>query len=276
VSETDAFARVLVALDTSPHSLAALEAAVELAALFDVELAGVFVEDRELLKLAELPLASEVASFSATIRPLDSSSMRLQLRAVAERARRALAASADRARVRWSFRVLQGGVPTAVMEGVGRRDLISLGSAGWSRRRRMRLGSTTRAILSKTHTSTLVLESGRRIGAPLFALYDGSNAARRGLDVVARLAREGEATVLIVEEDEGVADRLEGEAREQLRARGVRLSLRRLVAADRKAMLAIVQGVAPGLAIFPARAGDDVMDILAEIDAPILLVRDAD
>ena len=42
--------RILVALDTSKHSLAALEAADELAAWLKAELFGLFVEDINLLR----------------------------------------------------------------------------------------------------------------------------------------------------------------------------------------------------------------------------------
>ncbi|MBK7177644.1 MAG: universal stress protein [Chloroflexi bacterium] len=52
--------RILVALDASPHSLAALEAAIDLAERLDAELQGLFVEDINLLRLAQLPFAREL------------------------------------------------------------------------------------------------------------------------------------------------------------------------------------------------------------------------
>ena len=56
--------RILVALDASPSSLVALEEAAKLAAVWDAELAGVFVEDSELLRMAQLPFMQTVGSFS--------------------------------------------------------------------------------------------------------------------------------------------------------------------------------------------------------------------
>lgn len=93
----------------------------------------------------------------------------------------------------------------------------------------------------------LVLERGRHIGAPLCALYDGSTAARRGLDVVGRLAHGGEAIVFIVAKDDRVAERLEAEAGELLRVSGVRPLIRRLVGTDRKTIVAAVLAADPGL-----------------------------
>ncbi|MGB7837261.1 MAG: universal stress protein, partial [Terrimicrobiaceae bacterium] len=57
--------RILVALDASAHSRAALEAACELALGLDAELSGLFVEDINLLRLAQLPFASEISYPSA-------------------------------------------------------------------------------------------------------------------------------------------------------------------------------------------------------------------
>ena len=46
--------RILVALDSSPASLSAMEQAIELAAGFEAEVIGLFVEDINLVRLAEL------------------------------------------------------------------------------------------------------------------------------------------------------------------------------------------------------------------------------
>ena len=48
--------RILVALDASPHSLAALEAASELADALKAELVGIFVEDVNLLASGRITL----------------------------------------------------------------------------------------------------------------------------------------------------------------------------------------------------------------------------
>ena len=72
--------RIVVALDASPHSLAALRAAAQLAATIQAELYGLFVEDSDLLRLCDLPFCQEIGSFSATVRRLDSRSVERTLR----------------------------------------------------------------------------------------------------------------------------------------------------------------------------------------------------
>jgi nucleotide-binding universal stress UspA family protein len=280
LSDGGVFTRVLVAMDASPHSLTALDAAVELAALFGAELLGIFVEDADLLRLADLPFAAEVASFSASIQRLDAERMRLQLRAVAERSRRALAVSAERARVPWSFRVVRGSVAAAVMGEVGGRDLISFGRLGWSRLGKPHLGSTARAILSEARASSLVLQRGRRITAPLCALYDGSKAARRGLEAVSLLARGATPIVLIVANEERDAKRLEHEARDFLRERGITARLLRIGESTPEAVRAAIRAQGAGLIVLPTDgaiiSSQDVIGLLMDLDAPMLLVRDVE
>ena len=48
--------RIVVALDASSHSHAALEEAAQLASGLEAELAGIFVLDSELLRLSALPV----------------------------------------------------------------------------------------------------------------------------------------------------------------------------------------------------------------------------
>src|SRR5215207_6945347 len=56
---------ILVALDMSPHSEAALAAAAELAVALGLELRGLYVEDINLLRLCGLPFGIEYGSFTA-------------------------------------------------------------------------------------------------------------------------------------------------------------------------------------------------------------------
>ncbi|MGD8821809.1 MAG: universal stress protein, partial [Anaerolineales bacterium] len=63
--------RILVAVDASSHSRAALEAAAELAASLEVELVGIFVEDINLMRLAELPIAVEIETPTGQVRRID-------------------------------------------------------------------------------------------------------------------------------------------------------------------------------------------------------------
>ena len=58
--EEDKIQRILVALDASTDSLAALDAAAKLAQCLQAELVGLFVEDVNLLYMAGLPFTREL------------------------------------------------------------------------------------------------------------------------------------------------------------------------------------------------------------------------
>jgi len=108
--------RILVALDASPHSLAALEATSEMAARTKAGLLGLFIGDINLSHLAGLPFAREVGFPSAISRKLDVGSMERALKVVAERAH-----------IRWSFRVTRGSVVTELLSGALEADLLVSG-----------------------------------------------------------------------------------------------------------------------------------------------------
>jgi nucleotide-binding universal stress UspA family protein len=183
-----AIRRILVALDSSRHSVAALEAAAELAAHTEAELFGLFVEDINLLRLARLPFASQVSTASATAESVDSARMERELRGQATQARRALAAAAERARVPWSFRVARGQVAAEVIAAAEEVDLITLGKRGLASNGQ-RLGSTAHAALSSARRSLLLSQHGSPFRPPVLVVYDGSEGSREALDVALRLAR---------------------------------------------------------------------------------------
>ena len=102
--------RILVAIDASPASLAAADSAARVASLLEAELEGLFVEDREILRLGESALAHQVTQFSGSAVGLGRGEIERQLRVQAKRSRAALARLAEAEGVEWRFRVVRGHV----------------------------------------------------------------------------------------------------------------------------------------------------------------------
>jgi nucleotide-binding universal stress UspA family protein len=271
--------RILVALDASPHSLAALEAAVELAGRLRAELLGLFVEDINLLRLAGSPLAREVGFFSATRRRLDAQEIERQLRAQASRTRQALQRIAERARVRWSFRVARGVIASELLTAASEADLIILGRGGWSLTRRRQLGSTARAVLSEAPGLALILQHGAGLEMPVLVVYDGSPLAQKALAAAAALVEEEEGylTVLILADGADAAHRLQKQAAGWLQERGVEVRYRLLTKLSVPKLAHIVQTEGRGTLVLPARSallqGEVLLALLDEIEMPVLLVR---
>lgn len=100
--------QILIALDARGDHLESLRLAIAWATQTQAELLGLFVEDEDLLQVAELPYAWEVRLWSAQERQLDGQAMARSLRALASRVRGDLAREAKQAQLRWSFQTRRG------------------------------------------------------------------------------------------------------------------------------------------------------------------------
>lgn len=277
--------RILVALDSSRHSLAALKAAAELATRLKAELIGLFVEDINLLRLAGLPFAREIRYPSAVIQEMESSRLERELKVQAAQARQALMAAAEQAQVAWSFRVVRGQVTAEVLAAALEADLLSLGIASGPATRRGQMGSTARTVAAETPRAVLLLQQGEKIRGPILVTYDGSPAARQALAMAVHLAQTTEPvnrltlTVLILAGEEmlDTAQRLEREATAWLEERGLQANCRRLTRPHVSHLAQMVQAEQGGLLVLSGpRLSiqiETIQALLDQIDCPILLVR---
>jgi nucleotide-binding universal stress UspA family protein len=235
--------RILIALDASPGNLEALEAAVELAARMEAELSGVFVEDTELLRLADSPFCREIRFATATEAPLNRAGLESTWKAQSERARSALAAAAQRARVHWTFRTVRDRVATAVVSVAGSTDLLVV----------TRIGS---AQVEATTIPLLFLpDRGVSPSLQVLVYYDGSPAAKRGLQAGAQLckSRRNGMTVLLAATDPASESSLKKEAIEVLAGRGAHLQFRRVDPNNPLALLRAVAAESAGILILGGR-----------------------
>ncbi|MBN1978544.1 MAG: universal stress protein [Anaerolineae bacterium] len=271
------FRRILVALDASDHSLAALEAAVELAAAMKAELEGLYVEDVNLLRAASSPASREVRYPFVSAARLDSGYMERQLRAQASQARQALVNACKRRKVKCSFRITRGEVAHEVVAAAEAVDMLILGRVSRPLVRQIRLGST--ALAAAVHASCCVLLLKRDMGIvqPVLVAYDGSPTARRALMIATRLARKngGYLAVLIVADTPEVEYRLQAETADGLRRQGLLVRFRRLSEVSAPALLQALQVERSGTLVL----SDTILHLaslqrfLDEVDCSVLLVR---
>lgn len=99
--------RVLLVLDSPSEAERLLEAAVRLAVGAPGGILGMFLEDADLLNLAELPFAREVVP-SAQIRPLQRQGIEREWKILAAQVQGLLARFADSDGLPWSFQVARG------------------------------------------------------------------------------------------------------------------------------------------------------------------------
>jgi nucleotide-binding universal stress UspA family protein len=271
--------QILVALDASTSSVNALQAAVELAERFNAELIGLFIEDINLLRLAQLPFAREVSIFAPMPKPLKSLEIEMQLRAQAERMRRLLAQSAQRHGVAWIFRIARGAVAAEILAAGAQADLLILGKIGRSMPGLQRMGSTVRMMLLQRQGMTLIMESRVFLTMPVVTLYDGSEVARKALEIAAFLVKSkaGRLTVLVVAGEMGKARDLENEVLHRLQALGLAAEMRLLVNPLLRGLARRVREESAGPVVLPCRKdwleGEQLCALVDEIVNPVLLVR---
>ena len=187
---------VLVAVDTSPQSLAALETAARVAAHLNAELRGIYVEDIDLVRTAELPFACTI-SFSGQPVPLTSEALQRQLSRQAAIARNAVEAAGLRSNLTWSFLVTRGSVDREIAEAGSLADLITVGRTGWSGLRAKPLGSVPRSLAIMGTTSVLMVgEHG--LQKPVVVIDDGGPSSDRAIALATALDGNGAARVAVL------------------------------------------------------------------------------
>jgi nucleotide-binding universal stress UspA family protein len=249
--------RILVAVDSSEPSLAALALAAALADERD-ELVGAFVEDAAMLRIAEVPASRVVGYPSGTMRRVEPSMVRQELAALAARAERATNAIVRNKAMRVSFRLIQGQVAPEVIAAAEHVDFVVIGRAS-------QLGGThvgTNAIAIARGAPRPVLLAGTLPwsgGAVVIALGDAAipSVAR----AVALLGVSAIALVVVVD------------GNEPARAELARLAPMKLVTArDRESALALAER-ANGPIVVGGATDADLVRLLARTNVPIVVSR---
>lgn len=267
--------RILVAVDASPPSLAALEAAAELAANLQAELMGLYIEDINLLRLANSPFAQEVGLFSGAIRELDAQRLQRQLRAQANRVRRRLSQLAERLQIRWSFRVARGAIDTELLSAASDVDLVILGRAGWSGKRQ--LGSTAQTMASQALRPALFHAPRSTPRPAVLVVYDGSEIAQRALTTAADLvqSQKGFLSVAIIAGDHENARRIQIEVALWLRSRDLQARYRWLFEVDEDKVKQVMQAEGECMLVLPGSmlAEESLVKLLHGLRCPVMVVH---
>jgi len=272
-----AIRRIVVALDASHHSIAALEAAAELAASLKAELEGLFVEDITLLQAAALPAVQEVRFPYDAVAALEPDRLQRELHAQEKQTGQALLAACRSRKIKGSFRVLRGPVTRCVMEMAQGADLLTLGSVGRPLIQRLRLGSTARTVATQSPASVLLVRRNTRLRPPVLVALAGEEKERRTILMAAHLARMtgGYLTVLIVAEQSELAQQLRAQAVEWLRRQRLLVRYQRLADRSTVALTQAVERENGGVFVLSGSVlpSDALQELLEIMECPVLLVR---
>ncbi len=278
--------RILVLLDASPGSLAALRTAATLAELLRQRLEALFVEDINLLYLAGLPFTREVGSYTAALRALDAQSVEREYRLRAQQLRHAVEMEAAAHRLEWEFRVVRGGVREQAVQAAKAATFVGMGRVGRYRLAGQKLGSTAQALLELCPRPLVV--GGWHVPPPppsaaerdrpdaqepqaprptLVVSYTGSDAARRALALALALAeRRAPPLVVAVAAEMVRAHSAERALQEALGGRSIPSGVAALP--ERARLRDFVQRTPHAILLLPA----DAASSLADFDTTVIVV----
>ena len=275
--------RVLIALDATEDSLASLDLATRMAAKLRAELEGLFIEDINLLRLAELPCTRIVSVAKTSSEGMSLPSMERELRRQARVVRDSLAMSAERYAVRWSFRTARGTIVNEILSAAAEADIVIVGRSDRAYPQRMKLGRTAR-ILSAHSPSAVLITQHRFVttdfsppGAILVA-YDDTETGDRGLRLASRLAlSERHPVTVLIPESKRTGQRLKDSAEALMAAFGLHPRIRMVKRSEASHLSKIVHAEHSELFILgcenPLLRGRSTDKIVESLEVPILLIR---
>ncbi|MEN8130981.1 MAG: universal stress protein [Pseudomonadota bacterium] len=191
--------RIQVALDSSVQDNTTIQVAVHLAAMLRAELQGLFIQDFDLMRFADLPIAKEVISYSAIERRVDRAQLEKDLESQAKRISREFAQLAGQQKVRWSFETVRGYIESEVLDATERADLLIVHrKTGRTLVSHDQLGSTASMMATRSKRTVLILEGPVPLGQPLFVLVEESESGINALNVAVRLSKRNHRRLIVL------------------------------------------------------------------------------
>jgi len=268
--------RILVDVDASQASIGVLETAAALAAGWHAELSGIFVEDINLLRLAGLPFARELAWSSAAEVNLDYQRMERVLRGRATHARQAVISVTTQLKLRGSLQIVRGHVAEELLQAARGVDLVILGKGGPAPGNR--IGAVERRIAEEAPCSVLLVSQDaiRRRG-PIMVSFAGQEHERYLLSAAVQVARFERHALLVMIPSDNEADykRLCHQARQLLEEESWSATYQAVKAPDRRFYQRLIREEEVAVLVLDGmrEKAVDLENVLATLDCSVLLVR---
>lgn len=259
--------RVAIALDASGQSSQALQAAAELAASLQAELEGIFIEDINLIRLAELPFTREIRPASMTEEVVDLQRMEQELRSQARQQQQKLELIAREKGISCSFSTRRGHIKAELMQTAAEVDFLTFCSPD-QRSDRLKTKTIDNAVSwSQAKPSITVI-----FGNP----QDGNGMLMAAARLAERLAMD--LTVLLTgETDEDTKD-MQRAARSILADEKLVANFIPLPACQVSDLIIATDSANSRLLLVnsnnPVVSGGELWHYLEQISCPVLIVRD--
>jgi nucleotide-binding universal stress UspA family protein len=204
--KTISFTKILVALDSSQHSRAALELAAIIAKQMEANLQGLFVHDAQWLRVSRLPTAFEVNERTGEVTPIAQDSIEKQIKLLEQKIKEHFELISEQNKLKHTWTSVQGAVRDKVLEAARDADLITIGKIGRSFYKSGKLGSTAKAVIQETDKPVLILQEGFRFTNKIITVYDGTDACLSSVKLAALLAEKNNNKLLVIDLTHGTSE----------------------------------------------------------------------
>ena len=253
-----------------------IETAMALARALDADIAGHFVEDTELLNLADLPFAKAVRPTDRSVLKVERSQMEREMARAALNWKHALYASASQARVRCSFTITRGSYSAEIARAGSITDLVIFNQANLSPRQPGAVSALLQRFERAAGAVVLPEERPRRRQGPVVVVATGAPGERGVFETAERIARTTgrHVAVLTVATAESVhggiadlADAVFGSGADVFRSPGDTPSAGGRILAQLQPSFVVLQRSEPS----------DILDMVLQAgQVPIVLIRGAE
>lgn len=192
---------VQILLDSQKNQFESLLSAASLARKLEVQLQGLFIEEDNLIRAADLPLSREVSLWSAEERQITGESVHRILRAHARHQQKELERVATAKEIEFTFKVIRGEKNNWIKENINSSNILFVGGHDL----------TPKPFQSLKYCSDVT--------PPLISLFDGSSASEHAFKIALQIAEKNNKylRVLLLANDSSTEELLETQLNIQMR-----------------------------------------------------------
>lgn len=190
---------ILVALDDSHQSRAALETAAAIAKLMEAKIHGLFVHDDQWLRISKLPSATEIDELTGKLSPIGRESIEKEIFELEKSIKKHFERISNQYQITHAWSSVKGTVTEKVLEAAKEADLITIGSKGRSFSKSRKLGSTAAAVIRTANKPVLILQKKTGTERPTIVLFDGSEKSISGVKTALKMAGKNNSSLVAID-----------------------------------------------------------------------------
>jgi len=246
--------KILLALDAASQNQDAMESAIALATQLRAELIGLFVEDIELLRSAQLPFTSEVVADSGEERSLTSNHIEKSLRAWKNQMQALLTREAQKANIKCSFRTVKGRRIETLLSETGEYNLLIVSHA-----RQQLIAPITKSDV-------------------VYLLFDGSSESHHGVAIISEMALQELRNVVLIDTCSEDIEYGAKKAAEWLTRHGVHVFVQKLSGDPAQSLPPLLKKYPAALLLVPAHfplhhQPETLNALQKKLNCPVVIVR---